>query len=186
MKASGIPLRKVLIEIAEQKNINIQFYASVEDSLITNFSGLSMEKGLEKLLYNYNYTLIKGEEHEIRKVIILSNGVESQHENTETMIVSTEEPPFEPLSEGRHDEDIMIGKADAQGSIGSENALEQLRDALQDENTKVRLSAVGALGVIGGNRAIQALEEALADEDEVVKVLAGIGLRRLKGEGYSD
>ncbi len=76
----------------------------------------------------------------------------------------------------------MISEADAPGSIGSEIALDPLRDALKDENTGVRLSAVGALGVIGGDMAIQALEEALTDDDEAVRMLATIELRRLKGE----
>ncbi len=180
VKAGDIPLKKVLIEIAKQKNIKIKFYASVEDSLISNFSSLPMEKGLAKLLRNYNYTLIKGEEHEIRKVIIISNRGESRHSGMEPVIAYTEELP---LYENPYDEDIMTSAEDAPDNIRSEIVLDPLRDALQDEDAGVRLSAVGALGVIGGDRAIQALEEALKDNDEAVKVLAAIGLRRLKGEG---
>ncbi len=99
VKVRGIPLKKVLIEISNQIPIKFDFYASTDDPLITSFSSLPMEKGLAKLLRNYSYTLIKGEEHEIRKVVILSNGGGSQHRMMEPMIASTEEPPIESPSE---------------------------------------------------------------------------------------
>ncbi|MFQ5787074.1 MAG: HEAT repeat domain-containing protein [Thermodesulfobacteriota bacterium] len=87
-----------------------------------------------------------------------------------------------PLYENQYDEDIMTSAEDAPGSIGSEIDLDPLREALQDENTGVRLGAAEALGTVGGDKAIQALEEAITDNDEAVRMLATIGLRRLKGE----
>ena len=138
VKARGISLKKALVEIAKQKNIKINFYASVEDSLTTNFSSLPIEKGLAKLLYNYNYTLIKGGEHEIRKVIILANGENSRHRSMEAAYAYIEEPP---LYENLYDEDIMTCTEDVPGSIRSEFAIENLRDELPAEDVSIRMQA---------------------------------------------
>jgi hypothetical protein len=79
-----MPLKKVLMEIAKQKQIKFDFFASAEDTLITNFSSLPLEKGLARLLRNYSYAFTygseksKGGKHEIRKVAILSNGGKSR------------------------------------------------------------------------------------------------------------
>jgi len=97
VKVRDIPLRKVLLEIARQTSIKIVLYASAEEPFITNFSRLPMEKGLKKLLRDYDYVFTyggeysKGEEHEIRKVVILSNTGESPHRRAEPMITYREE-----------------------------------------------------------------------------------------------
>ncbi len=107
VKVRNIPLRKVLLEIARQKHIKIDFHASADDPLISNFSSLPMEKGLKKLLRDYSYAFTyggeysKGEEHEIRKVVILSNTGESPHRRAEPMITYREETHLydEPYNE---------------------------------------------------------------------------------------
>jgi hypothetical protein len=111
VKVRDIPLKKVLMEIAKQKHIKFDFYASADDPLITNFSSLPMEKGLARLLRNYSYAFTygseksKGGEHEIRKVVILSNGGGSRHRGMESTIAYREEP-F--LYEEPYDEDVDI------------------------------------------------------------------------------
>ncbi len=84
VKVRNMSLKKVLLEIAKQKQIKIDFYVLADAPLITNFSSLPMEKGLARLLRNYSYAFTygseksKGGEHEIRKVVILSNGGKSR------------------------------------------------------------------------------------------------------------
>ncbi len=109
VKVRDVPLKKVLMEVAKQKHIKVVFYASTDDTLITNFSSLPMEKGLVKLLRNYNYAFTyspeksTGGEHEIRKVVILSNGGGSQHRGMESGIAYREEPH---LYDEPHDDDM--------------------------------------------------------------------------------
>ncbi len=97
------------MEIAKQKHINIVFYASADDTLITNFSRLPMEKGLVKLLLNYSYAFTysseksKGGEHEIRKIAILSDGGGSRHRRMRPAIAYREEPH---LYDGSYDDDM--------------------------------------------------------------------------------
>jgi HEAT repeat protein len=162
----------------------------VEDRIGTEFSHFPIVKGLERLLRGYNYVFIHnpekstGNEHEIRKIIITSREGGSLHRRMEPAIAYTEKPPIEYPGEEQYDEDIMISEAEyAPRSIESEIALDPLRDALQDEDAGIRLSAVGALGVIGGDMASQALESVLADKEEAVRMFATAELRRLKGEG---
>jgi hypothetical protein len=187
VKAGDIPLRKVLMEIANQTPIKIVTAVPVEENIGTEFSHFPIVKGLKRLLRGYNYVFIydtadsKSGGQKIKKVIITSKEGESLHRRMEPAIAYTEEPPIKYPSEDLYEEDIMISKADAQGSIGSEIAIEHLRDALNNENAGVRLSAVGALGVIGGDMAIQAIEGALVDEDKVVRMLATAELNRLRG-----
>ena len=120
VKVRDIPLKKVLMEIAKQKHIKIVFFASADDTLITNFSSLPMEKGLKKLLRNYNYVFTygteqsKGGEHEIRKVVVLSNGGGSRHRRTEPMIAYREETH---LYDGPYDEDVDIPEEHMPGPL---------------------------------------------------------------------
>ncbi len=259
VKVRDISLKKVLREIANPTPMKIVFFAPAEELIVAAFSRLPMEKGLKRLLRDYNYTITYDSEkskvmkHEsIKKVIILSNEGKSQKRKAESMMVFTEEPSLESLREDPYDEDLDIPEEDmldpleeaepmivsteessleslskdlydedpdtredavysleeledvrsidllievllndedegvrmsasvALGSIGSEIAIDSLREALQDEDAVVRESAVEALGLIGGVRAIEALEVALSDEDEDVKELATEELRLLK------
>ncbi len=137
VKVKDILLTKVLMEIAKQKHIKFDFYASAEDTIITNFSRLPIEKGLAKLLRNYSYAFTygseksKGGEHEIRKVVILSNGEGSQHRGMEPTIAYREEPHLydEPYDEDLdyqesedmyHEEPDMLGE-DIPDSIKKED-----------------------------------------------------------------
>jgi hypothetical protein len=189
VKVKDMPLKRVLIEIAKQIPTKIVTAVPVEDRIGTEFSRFPIVKGLERLLRGYNYVFIHnpekstGDEHEIRKIIITSREGGSRHRRMEPVIAYTEKPPIEYPGKEQYDKDIMISEANAQGGIGSEIALDPLRDALQDADTGVRLSAVGALGVIGGDMAIQALEKALTDNDEAVRMFATAELKRLKGKG---
>ncbi len=163
VKARGIPLKKVLIEIAKQKNIKIKFYASVEDSLITNFSSLPMEKGLAKLLRNYNYTLIKGEEHEIKKVVILSNTGGSQHRGMEPVIAYTEEPP---LYENPYDEDLNYQEGeDVYDELSGYNEEEVTYVVDMDHLERARLGILEGADVYAENSDISEKDMVVLDKE---------------------
>ncbi len=80
VNVEGIPLNKVLMEIANQVPIKFKFALPTlaEKHLVAKFSHLPIVKGLKQLLSDYNYVFNygqekpKGEEREIREVIIMS------------------------------------------------------------------------------------------------------------------
>ncbi len=84
VNVKDIPLKKVLIEIANQEPITIVLFAPAEELIVADFSGLPVEKGLKRLLRDFNYTFIyddsekpKGSERKIKKIAILSRLGES-------------------------------------------------------------------------------------------------------------
>ncbi len=135
VKVRDIPLKKVLMEIAKQKHIKVVFYASADNTLITNFSSLPMEKGLVKLLRNYSYAFtyspekFKGGEHEIRKVVILSNGGGSRHRGMESEIAYREEPH---LYDGPHDDDMHYQESEGMYNEYSDYQEEEMYDEESD------------------------------------------------------
>jgi hypothetical protein len=185
VKVRDMALEKVLMEIANQTPVKFEFLVSGDEVVIAGFSSLPVEKGLKRLLRDYNYTFIyddseksKGREREIKKVIILSMAKGSRGRLVEPAIISTEEPSFhESLSEDSHNEDL-----DKLEEIVSEVIVDSLRDMLQDEDAEVRLVIVEEIATIGGAKAIQALEGALVDEDKDVRKMADEKLRQLEGE----
>jgi hypothetical protein len=177
VKVRDIPLRKVLMEIANQTSIKIVLYASAEEPFITNFSRLPMEKGLKKLLRDYSYTFTyggeysKGEEREIRKVVILSNGGGSRHRRAEPMITYREEThlydePYgedvdiqeehmpDPLKEletitastgGSYHEPMSIDRYDEDVDIPDED----MHDPLEEPEPMIVTTGGAALGPLG-------------------------------------
>ena len=185
VKVRDMPLEKVLMEIANQIPVKFELLVSGEEPLKADFTSLPLEKGLKRLLRDYNYTFIydnseksKGSEREIRKIIILSMAKGGRGRLVEPMIISTEGPsPLESLNEGLRNEDL-----DKLEEIESKVIVDSLRDMLQDEDAEVRLIVVEEIATIGGVNAIQALEGALEDEDEDVRKMANEKLRQLEGE----
>ncbi len=184
VNVKDILLKKVLIEIANQEPITIVLFAPAEELIVAAFSGLPVEKGLKRLLRDFNYTFIydnseksKGSECKIKEIAILSRLGESQSRRAEPMIISSEGPTHESLSEDLRNEDL-----DKSEEIESEFIVDSVRDMLQDEDAEVRLMLVEEIATIGGPTAIQALQSALEDEDEEVRKMAEEKLRQLKGE----
>ncbi len=184
VNVKDIPLKKVLMKIADQIPVKFDCFVSGEGLIVADFSGLPVEKGLKRLLRDFNYTFIydnseksKGSECKIKEIAILSRLGESQSRRAEPMIISSEGPMHESLSEDLRTEDL-----DKPEEIESEFIVASMRDMLQDEDAEVRLMIVEEIATIGGTTAIQALEGALEDEDEDVKKMAAEKLRQLKEE----
>ena len=199
-KVRDIPLKKVLMEVANQTPMKIVFFVPAEEPIVADFSRLPMAKGLKKLLRDYNYTFINGTEkpkdgrHEIRKVIILSKAGESQYRKVEPMMFSTKEPSLKFLNEDLDiREDMLVPLDEAEPTTAStwEHALEELdavRDTklltwilLNDEDEGVRMSVADELGRVGSEIAIDSLQEALQDEEAVVREKAVDSLGAIGG-----
>lgn len=105
VQAGGIPLKKILGEIAGKTGIKFVFLVSLEEAFHSSFSRLPLEKALKQLLRGYNYSIIfgaeksKGGEEEIRKVIILSEEGEDYQGKTGTFNDFSLEPAPEPMSQ---------------------------------------------------------------------------------------
>jgi hypothetical protein len=65
-------------------------------------------------------------------------------------------------------------------TMGGEQAIPALRQALQDKEPWIRETAVETLAEIGGEQAIQGLQQALGDENEEVRKAAQEALSRLQ------
>lgn len=65
-------------------------------------------------------------------------------------------------------------------TMGGQQAITALRQALQDKEPWIRETAVEALAELGGEQAIQGLQQALGDENEEVRRAAQEALTRLQ------
>ncbi len=194
VKVKDTPLKKVLMEIANQVPIKIVSYVSTEEFIVSDFSRLPMAKGLERLLRDYNHVYVHGTEkpengeHEISKVIITSKTGENQHREAKPKVAFTEGPSLESLSKDLHDEDPSVRKyaLDSFKELEDESSIDLLTEVLiNDEDKDVRMSAADALGDIGEDtdiRAIRALEGALSDEDVDIRMSAVYALGSIGSE----
>ncbi len=189
VKVKDIPLRKVLMEIANQINIKIVFFVSAEELFVVDFSSLSMEKGLKRLLRDYNHAFIydpekdKGSGSKIRKIFILSKKEEIQNIKVKPTINSAENLVLNSLSKSLNNKDPYIRKEAVYslGELEDVKSIDLLSEILlNDKDEDVRAAAADILGDIGGEIAIDSLINALQDEDtdvreRVVKSLGFIG-----------
>lgn len=61
VSANNTPLAKILTEIAIQTGLEVRGLPSIEDTVIIDFSNLSLREGLQKLLVGKNYFIIDKE-----------------------------------------------------------------------------------------------------------------------------
>lgn len=71
LSVENVSLKTVLTEIEKQSNIQVTFMVTVEDTLTTDLTGISLEDGLKLLLKNYDHSLEytavgKGEEQKLQ------------------------------------------------------------------------------------------------------------------------
>jgi hypothetical protein len=192
-KVKDIPLKKVLIEVADQLSIRIFSLMPGEQPVVADFSRLPVEKGLRRLLRDFNYAFAydpedtkNGEPH-IRKVFILSRKEERQYRTgVQGSIVFTRfvgETSLETLRKALKNKDSYIREdaVDAIGVLKDEGNIELLKGVLHtDEDEYVRKCAADALGFLRSEEAIDSLKEALKDEsvDVRVSVADALGLMR--------
>ena len=74
IRANDADLKKVLFELADETNINIQLPLSLDKKITINRSGISLNEGLEDILKDLNYVILysglKNNKPLITKVIV--------------------------------------------------------------------------------------------------------------------
>jgi len=78
--------------------------------------------------------------------------------------------PLEVAAVGDADYSVRIEAVKSLGLIGSERAIELLRDTFKDQNRAVRLEAANALMQIGSEKALEVLISALGAKDDFVRI----------------
>ena len=192
VKVKSMPLKKVLEEIAKQESMEIVYFVSGEELLMSDFSSLTVEKGLKQLLRNYDYTLVKGNEKskgvgkQIRKVFIFSKATFDEKYEKEELVTAfkDEGPSIDSLSEDLSNEDPNI-REDAVSSLealGDKKSADLLTWVLlNDEDKDVRISAADALENVGSDAEIDFLLEAIQDDNIEVSISAASAIGSIGG-----
>lgn len=192
VNVKDVPLRQVLMEIANQIDTKIVFSVSADELLVDDFSNLSIEKGLKRLLYDYNHAFIydteknKGSSSKIRKIFVLSKKEERQNINVKPTINSTENLVLQSLIKSLDNKDPYVRKevVYSLGELQDVKSIDLLSEILlNDKDEDVRAAAADILGDIGGETAIDSLIDALQDEEadvreRVMEALGAIGSAR--------
>ncbi len=181
MNVKNVPLKKVLKKITNNKGIKMVSLVSGEELIMANFSSLPIEKGLKRLLSDYNFAFVyspeksKNREHVIRKVIILSKIGKNQDRKVQPIIISKKKSSLESLSIALNDEDFDV-REEALYSLAElkdERSIDLLTEALlNDKDGEIRAIAAMILGSIGSEIDIDSLIHALQDEDSEVRLSA--------------
>ena len=200
VKVRDIPLKKVLTEIANQTSIKVTLYVPTEEPLSVDFSDVPLEKGLKRLTRDYSSVFIygseRGEEPEIREVIIYAKTGSSPEKRTGPRTMASRKPsklpsedfkssPLESQVKDLRDKDPSVRKKalEALAGSGDDRAIIHLGKVLvKDKNDDVRATAAGALGELGDERAVVPLIQALGDKNARVRESAADALCQIGGE----
>jgi hypothetical protein len=208
VKAKEIPHRRILEGLASQLKFELIIAGSLEERRSLEIEARPWEEALKKALYPASWAFVydsSSGEPRLAKVFVFPSkeegvrSVRSPSSPRETVsppqpFPSTPEPPVSkgqnladrgidaPLTELLEAEDeemralALVGLA----TIGGEQAVTALKQALQDKEPWVRETAVEALAEVGGEQAIQGLQQALSDENEDVRRAAEDALTRMQ------
>lgn len=209
LKATDISLKEVLTEIVNQTGIRIIVHGELDGLLSADFSDLSLDEGLKRLVKDFNYVFIydpgkgKAEAPSVTEVIIYSKKGEFPKERLEPRVITrqqeraqevtesteVEEVTFESLVKALEDNDPEVREeaVDNLGESEDERAVAHLTEVLlKDRDVDVREVAAEALGEIGDARAISALIQALRDKDPGVRESAVDALAEIGGDRVID
>ena len=199
LRLKDAPLEKVLTEIAHQAGIQITFYGRMEGALSADFSDLPMEKGLRRLIRDFNYVFIYGAEKgrrgdpAIKELIIYSKEGKGPHKRIAPRVIAPQEQSshglkqasLEALVKALEDKDPEVREdaVDILAEVKDERAIAHLTKVLlNDKDEDVRESAAEALGDLRDKRAIGPLVEALRDRDAGVRESAVDALGVIGGD----
>jgi hypothetical protein len=199
LKLKDAPLEKVLTEIAHQAGIQITVYGPMEEYLSAEFSGLPMEKGLRRLMRDFNYVLIYGAEKgkrgdpPIKELMIYAKEGKGPHKRISPRVIAPQERPSRRLKRGSVEALLKaLGDKDPEVREEAVYSLVDIRDErvivhltqvlLNDTDEEVRESAAEALGDLRDKRGIAPLVEALRDKDTGVRESAVDALGEIGGD----
>lgn len=174
---SKMPLKEVLAKIGEAAGFRVKVRGEAGDVRPQTFRGLPFEKGIELLVGDNGYVIIRedgaeGASH-VAQVLVYGNAGGDGKQVVREPRVQTASAPQE-LDRG---ERLRLVR-----QLAREKDTKALANYLaQDSDASVRRIAATALGNISDDAAAAALQGALTDQDPSVRIRATRGLRLIMG-----
>jgi HEAT repeats len=209
VKAREVPHRHILEGLARQLDFELIITGAMEDRRSLEIEGRPWEEALKRALspasWAFVYDSSNAAEPRLAKVFVFASKdggspptrvppISSRIASPNPLPNQTPEPQTPPAPEPTEkgidaslvelleaDDDEMralalVGLA----TMGGEQAVTALKQALQDKEPWIRETAVEALAEIGGEVAVQGLQQALSDENPDVRKAAQEALIRLQ------
>ncbi len=159
VKVKDIPIKKVLMEVAEELSIKIVYLMPGDEPVVANFCSLPVEEGLRRLLNDFNYSFTYNSEDtengeaKIDKIFILSRKSDSKEPLARLFSGEASlEPPGNAVIKGinpfmREDE---IGNPFTRENAVDEDKSQFVQEDAVDENENpfMRVNTVNPFGVL--------------------------------------
>lgn len=199
VKVRDIPMKRVLMEIANQARIKILFYGPAEKLLSADFSDIPLDKGVKRLTGGRNYAFIYGPkraktvEPEIREIIIYPKTGRTTTKGVGPMTIAPKQSAPEEQKEATlvsllkalGDKDPVVREETVYllAEFKDERVIKHLTEVLlNDEDEAVRASVAEELGDFGDQSAIDPLIKSLEDTEARVRESAIVALGQIGGE----
>jgi hypothetical protein len=197
VRLRDISLERVLTEIANQTGIQITLYGPMDGFVSADFSNLPFERGLKRLLRDFNHILIYGKgkrsDQQIREIIIYSEEGKGLEKRWESRSIAPQITPRRGLKEVTpdsvakamkdEDPDIREEAVDVLAEMEDEKSIVDLSSLLlNDKDSEVRQRAAEALGDLEDERAVDSLIKALKDKDAAVRETVVDALSQIGGQ----
>ena len=199
LRVTNAPLKEVLAEIVKQSGVQITIHGELEGLCSADFSDLSLEEGLKRLVKDFNHVFIYGPEASkksdlvIQKVIIYAEKATGLNWGETPRVVAPQKQPSQPSTApsfeelvkalGDTDPEIREETVDVMADMEDERVIGHLtRVLLSDKDGDVRESAAMALEDLADRRSIGPLVRALRDPYAGVRESAVDALREIGGE----
>lgn len=209
VKARDVPHRRILEELASQLAFELIVAGSLEEQRSLDIERRPWEEALKKALSPASWAFVYDASAggpRLAKVFVFTSKAdgsaparspppqrrigspapaptpapEPQVEREPTLADKGGDASLTELLEAEDDETRALALVSL-ATMGGEQAITALRQALQDKEPWIRETAVEALAEIGGEGAIQGLQQALRDTNEEVRRAAQEALTRLQG-----
>lgn len=209
VKAREVPHRRILEGLARQLNFELIVTGSLENRRSLEIEGRPWEEALKRALspasWAFVYDSSSAGEPRLAKVFVFASKDEgsspTRAPTPSSRVASPNPPPSQtpepqaPPSSGPAEKGIdasLVELLEAEddetralalvglATMGGEQAVMALTQALQDKEPWIRETAVEALAEIGGEAAMQGLQQALRDEHPDVRKAAQEALSRLQ------
>jgi hypothetical protein len=208
LKAKQMPHRQILEHLAQQLDFELIVVGTLEERRSLDIESRPWEEALKRALSPASWAFVyraSTEEPRLAKVFVFPSKGDStpisrpsgpvsgpaRPRSTPAAVADAPAPAAPPQAEAAIDIKLseMLESEDEEtralalvglATMGGEQAITALTQALQDREPWIRETAVEALAEIGGAQAIQGLEQALQDGNSEVRKTAEEALSRLR------
>jgi hypothetical protein len=209
LKAREVPHRRILEGLAQQLDFELIITGSLEGRRSLEIERRPWEEVLKRALspasWAFVYDSSSAGEPRLAKVFVFASkddGAPPTRAPTTSSRTAPPNPPLrqmpepppppssEPAEKGIDASLVELLEADDDemralalvglATMGGEQAVTALKQALQDKESWIRETAVEALAEIGGEAAVQGLQQALGDDNAEVRKAAQEALIRLR------